>query len=398
MKKLSLALALTLMLSLAACGSAPPAENLLSGRRPSGGELSGEAADAVVEFSLSLARQSGPGTLLSPLSALFALGMTANGAEGETLAQMESVFGLDTGALNGALSALAASLGDEAQAANSLWIRDTDDFTVSEDFLSVCGEYYDAGVFTEPFDDSTLRAINSWVSEQTGGLIGEILDEIPPDAVMYLVNAIGFSADWESIYREDQVRQGVFTTSGGEELQADFMYGEESLYLEGEGFTGFMKPYEGGRYAFTALLPEEGSSPSELLEGLGGAELRELLASPQAASVSTSLPRFEGGSSLELSDMLSAMGMTDIFDPERSELCGLGSSSMGSLYVSRVLHETFIAVDERGTEAGAATAVEVMAEGAAEVMQSVYLDRPFVYLIVDTASGVPLFIGTLERP
>ncbi len=400
MKKTALILALALLLSLAGCGAASP-ENLVTGSGPAPGELSGEAADAVAGFSLELLRAVRGGaegnTLLSPLSALFALGMTANGAGGETLAQMEEVFGLDRAPLNSALAAVAASMGPQSLAANSLWINDSGDFTPGEDFLAICGEYYDAGVFAEPFDASTLDAINAWVSEHTGGLIDEIIGEIPDDAVLYLVNAMSFDADWETVYREDQVREGVFTAPDGTEQDVDFLYSEESAYLEGEGFTGFMKPYEGGRYAFAALLPEEDSSPEELLAGLDGAGLRALLTSPQSVSVQAAVPRFESGSSAELSETLESMGMEAAFDPGTADFGALGQSGMGNIFINRVLHKTFIAVDERGTRAGAATAVEMLAEGAAAETHFVRLDRPFVYMIADTECGLPLFIGVLER-
>lgn len=396
MKKTALILALALLISLAGCGGASGAENLAVGSGPSGGELSSEAADAVTDFSLRLlsaAGTEGENTLLSPLSVLFALGMTANGAEGETLAQMEEAFGLDIASLNEALAAVAGSMSSQALTANSIWINDTEEFTPDEDFLALCGEYYDAGVFAEPFDSSTAEEINAFVSEHTNGLIEKIIDEIPENAVMYLVNAMSFDADWENIYREDQVREGTFTTAEGEEQAAEFMHSEEWAYLEGDGFTGFMKPYEGGDYAFAALLPEEGSSPAELISSLNGAELRALLASPQDVNVDTALPKFESGSSLELSETLEAMGMADAFDPEFSDFSALGQSAMGNIYINRVLHETFISVDEKGTEAGAATAVEMVAEGAPAETRAVRLDRPFAYMIVDTATGVPLFMG-----
>ena len=232
--------------------------------------VSEEAAAAAADFALRLFRagnEPGKNTLLSPISVLCALAMTANGAKGETLAQMEQTLGLDREALNACFRAwLDALAGDGIlKLANSVWFTADPRFTVEQSFLQTNADCYGADVYKAPFDETTLADINSWVKEKTDGMIPEILDRIPEAAVMYLVNALAFDAKWAAPYESHSVSGGDFITETGEKRPVDFMYSEEHDYLENELAVGFVKPYEGGKYAFAALLPKEGVSLEDLL-------------------------------------------------------------------------------------------------------------------------------------
>ena len=225
-------------------------------------------------------------------------------------------------------------------------------------------------------------------------MIEDILDEIPDDAVIYLVNALAFEAGWEEEYKEHQLHDSVFHAAGGDKT-VQMMYGDEQTCLEGEGFTGFMKPYEGGRYAFAALLPDEDVGLDGLVASLTGETLAAALAGAESTTVETAMPSFSSEFEKELSETLKAMGMTDAFDAAAADFTGMGRSTLGNIYVSRVLHKTFIDVTPLGTRAGAATVVEMNAEGDMLVEKSVILDRPFLYMIVDTQYNIPLFIGAM---
>lgn len=255
---------------------------------------------------------------------------------------------------------------------------------------------FDCTVCRADFDDFTRQEINAWVKNNTDGMIEEILDEIPEDAVMYLVNALAFDARWQERYREDQVREREFTMADGTAQKVQMMYSEESLYLEDEHAQGLMKYYADGKYAFAALLPEEGMTLAEYAATLTGARLLEILWNPVSVQVSAAIPRFRSEYGADIRDMLREMGMADAFDMARADFSGIGSSSQGNLYISRVLHKTYMAVDENGTRAGAATAVEMRAEGAMEDVKVVHLDRPFLYMIIDCRERLPIFMGTVE--
>ena len=335
--------------------------------------------------------------LVSPLSVASALSMTANGAVGETKTQMEQTLGADTGSLNAYFSMLQASLGNDKQlkAANSIWMKDTDTLHVEDAFLQQNADSYAAEIYSAPFDDSTKTAINDWVSRQTDKMIPKILDEIPSDAVMYLVSALAFDAKWDRPFKSYEVWDGAFTARNGQDQTGDFLHGAVGQYLSDEHAEGFLKPYADGKYAFAALLPDETTNIENYVNQLTGERLHAILASPIDESVEIALPKFKAEFSAELSENLKALGMTDAFDGANADFTALGTSDEGNIYISRVLHKTFIQVDEEGTKAGAATAVEAATESAALYPHSVLLNRPFVYMIVDLKTGLPIFLGAL---
>ena len=404
---ISLLLVCAMAVNLTGCTMEVQAKDLMDGITPNQvnalDDLGSQNAD-IADFAIRLfkaSEESGKNTLISPLSVLCALAMTANGAEEETLAQMEEVLGMTTEELNLYLYSYMQNLPQgekyKLSLANSIWFTEDERFTVNHDFLQTNANYYGADIYKAPFDKQTLKDINNWVKQNTDEMIPEILDQIPSEAIMYLVNALAFEAEWSEIYEKHQVKDGEFTKEDGTKQDVKFMYGSEGTYLEDEKATGFMKRYKGGKYAFVAMLPNEGVSVSEYIASLDGESLNALLANPQYATVHTSIPKFETEYKVEMSEILKSMGMTEAFDMYNADFEALGTSTGGNIYISRVLHKTFISVGEKGTKAGAATVVEMKDGAAAEPTEpkEVYLDRPFVYMLVDCENNIPFFIGTM---
>lgn len=361
-------------------------------------------AVAVTDFAVRLFQESlepSKNTLISPLSVLNALAMTANGAGGETLSQMESLFGTDLSSLCYYLSTYQAARPSAEKYrfhnADSIWIRDDGNFIAVQDFLQMNRALFDAGIFESPFDQSALKDINKWVSENTDKMISDILEEIPSDAVMYLINALAFEAEWQNIYFDTQIRDNTFTMEDGTQQNAKMMYSEEHTYLQDENAQGFLKYYADEKYAFAALLPDEGVSVEAYVNSLTGERLHQLLDNSTDTSVNAAIPKFQTEYSAEMNDILKNMGMTDAFDADLADFSGIGVSPVGNLFISRVLHKAYIAVDERGTKAGAATLIEIRAGSALKEQKTVYLDRPFVYMIIDCEENLPIFIGTVMR-
>lgn len=362
-----------------------------------------EGGEAVSAFALALLQNTDAGrksTLLSPLSALYALGMTANGASGDTLTQLEGVTGMTLAELNDYLYTFRMSLPDSEGGttlalADSLWMRDI--FLANEDFLRACVNYYDAEVYSSAFDGSVVADVNRWVEKHTGGMIEQLLEE-PPSAqtMLYLVNAAVFDGKWQTPYKKANICDGVFNALSGEKQPATFLRGTETIYLSGYGAEGFLKPYADGRYAFAALLPEAGTTLAELLSTLNGEKLYALLSEHQYATVVATMPKFTGETSLSLRSALQAMGVTDLFDMTAADLRQMGSAPNDQLHVGDVLQKTYIAVDEKGTKAAAATSVNTN-DAAAMPEKYITLDRPFLYMIVDTHACLPLFTGTVTE-
>ena len=235
------------------------------------GKVTDQFKTAMADFSLaltnttvSLEKEGKANHLVSPLSALICLSMLANGAEGETLAQMEAVLGMPIDALNKALYAYTSGLytGKDCKVsvADSIWYRDGDSFSVREEFLQTCADWYEAQQYAAPFDETTRKDINKWVDHYTDGMIDSILeDPIPAEAVMYVVNALVFDAKWEEEYEKKDILTDTFTSLSGTESSVTMLRSEESRYLTVEGGFGVAKPYKGSAYCFVGLLPEEGT-------------------------------------------------------------------------------------------------------------------------------------------
>lgn len=399
---LSLLVLAALSLNLAACASSAQAADLMTGI--SSQPVAGKAADtrftgSVADFSFSLFQKAAAdsNSMISPLSVLLALAMTANGAGGQTLAEMETLLGKDIPLteLNEYLYTLVKNLPNEKKAklsiANSIWFREG--FAVTPEFLQTNADYYQAGSYKSAFDSQTVEDINNWVKENTDGMIPRILERIDDNQVMFLINAVAFVAEWEEVYERASVRDGVFTSQKGEKQNTDFMHSTEGLYLEDQQTTGFIKPYVNG-YSFVALLPKEGTAISDYIDGLSGERFLGIVQQARRTSVRAALPKFSYDFDILLNDALSELGMRRAFGSE-AEFGRLGSYPAGEISIGTVFHKTFIEVDEKGTKAAAATSIGLECTSVPLDEKEVILDRPFVYAIIDNDTNLPLFIGAL---
>lgn len=368
-------------------------------------QLGEDQTAAVTDFSVRLFQECAAGEdncLISPLSVLEVLAMTANGAGGETLDQMEHVFGTSLPQLNPYFYSFNNTLpqGDDYKlsVANSIWAKDDGQFKIKQEFLDANAKWYGAEVRQEAFDDGTLRDINEWVRNNTDGMIPEILDFISPETMLYLINAVAFEADWQKPYTEDDVRDGMFTLADGTGQDVKMMYSTEQDYLRDEKAQGFIKYYADRKYAFAALLPDEGVSMTDYIASLDGETLHAMLKNPVDAEVHAAIPEFESEYSVSMENILTRMGMQDAFNAERADFTGIGGKP-GDICISQVVHKTYISVDRKGTKAAAAAAVDMLKMALYEEadVKYVYLDRPFLYMLIDCETDTPVFIGVINK-
>ncbi len=354
-----------------------------------------------VDFAVKLLQNSmkeGENTLVSPLSVLSALAMTANGAAGNTLTEMETALGAPIADYNAYLQAYAANLPHDEDCdlhlANAIWLRDDPNLTVQDDFLAAVKKNYDAGIYTAPFDGTTVADINSFVAYHTKNRIKNIVDRLPDAAMLCLVNALSFDGTWAGIYQETSIHDATFTTESGETRDVEMMYSSEGDLLKDDKATGFLKYYEGWDFAFMALLPQEGVSVADYVSGLTGEHLSEMLTDHENALIHAGIPKFKTEFSTSLVKPLKEMGMDDAFHGAKADFTAMGSHPNG-LFIGEVLHKPFRQVDEHGTKAGAATMVTMYAGSAMppEERYELILDRPFVYGIVDLRTNLPVFLG-----
>jgi serpin B len=322
--------------------------------------------------------------------------MTANGADGNTLSQMERVLGdgMSIDELNAYLYSFVNDLvslpKEHVSISNSIWFKDG--FTPNRDFLQTNANYFSADAFSAPFNNQTVTDINTWISKATDGLIEEMLDFIPEGVILYLINTILFDAEWARPYDERISRSGEFTNFNNQKQTAEFMHSEEySSIIRSNNAIGFIKPYHSGRYSFAAILPDEDINISDYVATLSGENFLSLIGNARPARIVTALPKFNYEYDILMNEMLIAMGMEDAFQGGIADFSRIGAD----LFISRVLHKANITVNERGTKAGAATIVEGDVVSVPPPPDyTVILDRPFVYAIIDNATNLPLFIGT----
>ncbi len=396
-------LIVTMIVPLAGCATKVKAKDLTDGIKAekvdkTDGMSTGN--EALTDFAINLFNASNEGkgnTLISPLSVIYALAMTANGAEGDTLKQMEEVFGMSMDELNPYLYTYKNNLpqGDKYKLhmANSIWYRENV-FTPNKNFLQENVNYYGAELYESPFNDETVKDINNWVKNNTDKMIDKIVDEVDGDMVMYLINALAFDAKWDTKYEKKDIKDGKFTLENGSETDVEFMYSTEKEYIEDEDAKGFIKYYKDKKYAFVALLPDEDVYVSEYLASLNGEKITSLLKNKKTCTVKAAIPKFEAEYEIVMNDALRELGIKDAFTTD-ADFSAMGSAD-GILYIDTVIHKTYISVDENGTKAAAVTSVGVKGASAIkpDEVKEVYLDRPFAYMIIDCENNVPIFIGT----
>jgi serpin B len=355
--------------------------------------------------------------LISPYSIDSALGMTEFGAEGETMRQLEATVNgnADVYGMAQSLNIIREKMESQEDAkwniANSIWMKDRDDVSLRSGFLNDVDTFYGAEIYTEPFDNGTKDKINGWVDEQTNHMIPQIIEEINPDAISYLVNAVAFESEWYEQYEESAIRENMeFTNADGSVSDVTMLYSTESDSFEYAGSLAFAKPYKGGDYYFVGIVP--GNDGYEINDESVEEYLQKMVECPDDFTkaflnrtsdpqVDVMIPEFTMDYDTKLADTYKEMGMTVPFDENQANFRNMfDAEGEHHFWINEIIHKTHIEVDRQGTKAAAATVVE-MNECTAiyEPVQNyrVYMDRPFVYAIVDGETGMPIFIGYVNN-
>lgn len=406
------ALALALLVA-AACSPTEPGGSAVElrelPRALSAAEI--DVRDASNRFAFDLFARAGAAAprenvFISPLSVSMSLGMVLAGAQGETRDQMRRTLGFDEAELATIqagyrdLMALLRGLDRTTsfQVANSIWYDRAYRFEPA--FLEAGRTWFDAEIQPVGFDDTegVKRAVNNWVSAKTAGRIPTIVDEVHPDDVMYLINAIWFKGSWRSRFDVARTRDAQFTNADGTgrtvrmmsqetDSAAGFRHFQDATVAAGE------LPYGNGAFAMTILLPPQGTDIDTFAASLTAERWAAIVAGLRPTRGWTvEIPKFTLTYERELGEDLQALGMTDAFSPSRANLRGI-STDLG-LYVAFVKHKTFVTVDEEGTEAAAVTNTGIR---VVSMPPSFRVDRPFVYAIRERLSGTVLFVGKMAK-
>ncbi len=365
-------------------------------------------------FELYQAIREEEGNLFySPYSISLPLAMTYAGARGETAQQMADTlqFILEQERLHPAFNWLDAELAKRGEGAegkdgegfrlnivNAIWGQK--DYEFLSDFLDVLAENYGAGLRILDFITETGKsrlAINDWVSDQTEGCIEDLIPQGAIDALTRLVltNAIYFNAAWAYPFDEDMTADGPFYLLDGGQVIVPMMKQTEAFsYTKGEGYQAVELRYDGGELSMVVFLPEAGKFEA-FEEGLQAQQVCDIISGLQPIQVTLTMPQFEFDSEFSLKDTLAGMGMPIAFSGD-ADFSGMTGNQ--ELSISDVVHKAFVAVDEAGTEAAAATSVIMKLTAVPEPPVEVTIDRPFIFLIRDIETGAILFIGRVMNP
>ena len=339
--------------------------------------------------------------LISPDSILTAMAMTENGAQGNTLTEMEAVFGLPIGSMNKYLNYvnenLKLNVSVKYYLANSIWFK-KNDMNMKEDFLKRNVDYFSSQIFKAPFNNSTVSAINGWVYKNTDKTISKIVDKLDSGSAAVILNAVVFEGEWSEKY--DDATKLPFKYENGTTKKVDMLCGKEDAYINVNGADGFVKPYKGGRVSFVGLETPKGMTVDNFVSSLKGSDFVEAFNNiSYEYDVYTKMPKFKYDYDTSLVEAFKSLGMKDAFDKYNANFNGMAYLKPGeNLKIDEIRHKTHIELDENGTKATAATAVSIFKLTGMPVEKEsveVDLDHPFVYAIIDEY-GTPLFIGVLK--
>jgi len=355
-------------------------------------------------FKASFSASKNKNVVVSPFSVKMALSMAAQGANGKTLEEMNKVIGLDetSNEYFRRLIEDAAKDGDiTLNIANSVWLRQGLKF--NQEYLDILNQYYMAQASTLDFGNpSSKDTINRWVSEKTNGKIEEIVDEIKPLDIAFLINAIYFNANWSTPFEEGYTSKKDFTLLDGSKVKADLMSKTAYLlYQENNEFQAVELPYgEDERYVMRVYLPKEDVKFEKFVNSIDKEILQQWGENFSSMKGVLELPKFKTEYSSSMKDILISMGIKEAFNPNSADFSKMVTVEGENVYISKVMHKTYIDVNEKGTEAAAATSVGMSATSGPqpEEMFEMIVDRPFVFTIDDKESGETLFIGAIINP
>jgi serine protease inhibitor len=354
-------------------------------------------------FALDLFRKMALNTgdtnvVISPLSISFAMGMTWNGAVGTTQTEMSEMLGMtgfSDSLVNEYYEVMQKSLpvvdtSTQVCIANSLWYREG--FPVKPAYLQLNDHYFDSYIRALDFSQSwAVDTINGWVDTQTNHLINSIVDNIPGDAVLYLINAVYFKGAWSAPFDPKSTYSSYFNTESGTAVKVNRMSMTDTLPYYADAAAEYLDlSYGNGAYSMTVVLPATGKTTSDVLAAMTPESLNTVFSNLTVQQVHLELPRFQAACEFELKGTLQALGMTAAFT-DKADFSGISDLS---LKVSRVKHKSFIEVTEEGTKAAAVTSVEVMVTSLPHYPQFI-VNKPFLFFIREKGTGVILFAGKM---
>ncbi len=328
--------------------------------------------------------------VFSPFSVMMLLAAAADASAGETKQEILRAFGAE-GQEEEFLNFMKSlqddlTKGDTLSSANGVIVRDTIAETIKEEYKKHLTEQFDGELLASA---NIVEDVNAWVKEKTRGMINEIADDSMKQMLLCLINAIAFEAEWQVKYTDDDAKSKRFYNSDGSACHVKMLLSEEDIYLENEEFTGFVKPYKNVPFAYMALLLEDKESPLDAFEP----DFEDIYSNRQNAPVKATMPGFKVSFEDDLTKTCQEMGIRTIFTPGAD----LSPVTEFPLMADSVIHKAFIEVDQEGTKAAAVTMMQGYGSMPDFDKKYVYIDRPFFFAVVHTETGLPVFVGAVNK-
>lgn len=354
---------------------------------------------------IASAEPDGENLFISPTSISLALAMTRNGANGSTLDSMTYALrmeGLSDDQINASYRNLISGLTSvdpavQLDIANSIWYRQG--FEIEPPFLATNQDYYNAEIRGLDFGSPDSKdIINGWVEDQTNQKIKNLISEISPDDIMFLINAIYFKGAWKIKFDSNATKEQNFYLKDGTSKEVAMMHLTDTIFYQSNDlFQAIQLEYGSGNYAMVVLLPKPDKTCNDILDQMSPSKWNSWMAGFEAQNVVVSLPSFKFGYEIKLNEILSAMGMRIAFDENQADFTRINHN--GGLYINYVKHKAYLEVNEDGTEAAAATVVAIAFTSAGMDNNTYFTaNKPFLFTIIERSTGSIVFLGRLTDP
>lgn len=339
-------------------------------------------------------------TVISPLAVQMAMGFAINGAKGVTQSAIIDKVGMETSVLNNYLKIYIEEAPKDVRGninfVNAIWLNSINTgLDLNSSYKDKVIEYLNAEIKQEPFSAGCEKVINGWVAETTDGMVNKVVNKVDLTNWFYTINIATFDMDWETTYNVNDIEKKTFNNAKKTTSDVEMMSSIESLYIEDNGATGFIKNYYIPRYKFIAILPDEKANLEEYVNNLDYRKLIKLLESAENVNVKASIPSFVTYKTVDISKTLVNIGLSSIFKSD-ADFSGMLKEGMATK-LWKMYHTSKITVGKKSSEGVITSNVSNNKKKDVSYDKEVVLDRPFLYMIFDSEESIPIFIGTMNN-
>lgn len=362
-----------------------------------------EHRDENMKLSVNLLKNSNDkldNIIVSPLAVQMAMGFVVNGAKGMTQTAVIDTIGMEASVLNDYLKTYIEEAPKDVRGnlnfVNAIWINSINNgLVLNSTYKDRIEEYLSAQIKQEPFSQGCEDVMNNWIKEETNGMVDRVIRQASTEDWFYTMNIATFDMDWEKSYNLSDIKMDSFNNDKGDVVQVETMTSIESMYIEDNDATGFIKNYYIPRYKFIGILPDKESKFDDYIANIDSRKIVKLLEGAENKKVKVTIPTFESAKTVNIKQVLSNIGLQDIFAND-ADFTGMLKGEMPAR-LTEMYHTSKVRVGKKSSEAAIVSDVASKKTDDTEYSKEVKLDRPFIYMIFDSEESIPVFIGTIKN-